>query len=188
MTAVLDAVPVAHETAASGPALCAHQRCADLRAQHEHVTCAALPGSGLIAAAAREFVGHALCAWGCWVLLDRAIQVVSELATNAVLHGHVRETTVARVYRDAGSVWFEIDDRTEAEPQVRLPGAVIDEKADGWGLFLVDALTDRFGWRCTDGTKTVFVCWSMPVASPRPDRLNGDGRAAVTPGLERAGS
>jgi anti-sigma regulatory factor (Ser/Thr protein kinase) len=189
MTTVLDAVPVAaHEASASVPALCSHRRCGDLRVEHEFVACAELPGSGLIATVAREFVGHMLCAWGCWVLLDRAVRVISELATNALLHGQVQESTIARVYRDAQCVWFEIDDRTHAEPQVRLPGALIDQKVDGWGLFLVEALTDRFGWRIADGIKTVFACWSMPVAPPQPDRLDAHDRTAVAPGLEKAGS
>ncbi|MGH3627340.1 MAG: ATP-binding protein [Sciscionella sp.] len=173
---VVDAAPLAGPCHASlPPAIRGHERCAQLRAKRTLIACAELPGSKLIAGTAREFAGRVLCAWGCSVLLDRVVRVVSELATNALLHGGVRAMTVARIYRDGDAVWFEIDDRSAAEPQMRLPGDGIEEKADGWGLFLVDALTEQFGWREADSGKTVFARWSLSA------------EAAVT-GTEAAGS
>lgn len=151
------------------PRPCGHEQCRSLHKAPELVECTELPASHLIATRAREFVGHALCAWGCWPLLDRAVQVVSELATNAALHGCIQERTVARIYRDGPTIWFEIDDCSAAEPLIRLPGAALDQKADGWGLVIVDNLTDRFGWRGTLGGKTVFACWSLPESHVIPD-------------------
>lgn len=178
---VVDAAPlVSHGHALLPPAILGHERCAQLRAKRTLVACTELPGSKLIAARAREFAGRVLYAWDCSVLLDRVVRVVSELATNALLHGGVRARTVARIYRDGDAVWFEIDDRSAAEPQMRLPGDGIEEKADGWGLFLVDALTDQFGWRGADGGKTVFARWSLSADADQAD-------AAAT-GAEAAGS
>lgn len=177
---VVGAAPLADHCHASLPKKCGHERCAQLRAEYAFVACAELPGSELIAARARGFAGRVLRAWDCSVLLDRVVRVVSELATNALLHGGVRGRTVARFYRDGDAVWFEIDDRSAAEPQMRLPGDGIEEKADGWGLFLVDALTEQFGWREAGGSKTVFARWSLSGAAEEAD--------AAASGTEAAGS
>lgn len=169
---VVGAASLADHCHASLPKKSSHERCTKLRAEYAIVACAELPGSELIAASARAFASHALRTWDCSVLLDRVVLVVSELATNALLHGCVRARTLARIYRDGDAVWFEIDDRSTAKPQIRPPGDDIDERADGRGLLLVDALTDGFGWRETESGKTVFARWDLPADT------DGEGRAA----------
>lgn len=189
MTLLVEAVQLAFHHAAPPPsAACDHGRCNQLRAQSAFAACAELPGSELIAAAAREFAGHVLCSWGFWVLLDPAVRVVSELATNALLHGGVRGMTVARIYRDNCGLWFEIDDHSVTAPQIRLPGAVIDGKADGWGLFLVDCLTDQFGWREADGGKTVFARWVLPPDQAHPDQGSAERAASAARAAAAVGS
>lgn len=171
---LVDAAPRAEHCPASlPPAMCGHERCTRLRAKGAFVACDELPGSDLIAGRAREFADRVLRAWGCSELLDRVVRVASELATNALLHGGVHGRTLARIHHDGDAVWFEIDDRSTAEPQIRLPGAVIDEKADGWGLFLVDCLTDQFGWREADGGKTVFARWTLSPGAAQAGRPVG---------------
>jgi anti-sigma regulatory factor (Ser/Thr protein kinase) len=162
---VVSAAPLADHCHASLLKKSSHERCTKLRAEYAFVACAQLPGSELIAASARAFASHVLRTWDCSVLLDRVVLVVSELATNALLHGCVRARTLARIYRDGDAVWFEIDDRSTAEPQIRPPGADIDERAGGRGLLLVDALTDGFGWREAESGKTVFARWSLSAAA-----------------------
>lgn len=143
-------------------ARCGHRVCEDLRNKHLCMQCSELRCSALIAAKAREFVGHTLCSWRCWAVLDRAVPVVSELATNALLHGLAQGTTTARMYSDERCIWFEIDDPTDLAPKPRPPAGEIAEKADGWGLLLVNSLSDEFGWRTRQGGKTVFAGWLLP--------------------------
>lgn len=169
---VVSAAPLADHCHASLPKKCSHEGCTKLRAKYVFVACVELPGSELIAASARAFAGDVLRTWDCSVLLDRVVLVVSELATNALLHGCVRARTFARIYRDGDAVWFEIDDRSTAEPQIRPAGDGIEEKADGRGLLLVEALTDGFGWREAECGKTVFARWDLPTDTDR------EGRAA----------
>lgn len=164
MTAIVDTAPtVGHAPLPVRYSSCEHgHRCAELQPRFQRFRCVELACSERLAGEAREFVGHTLCSWRCWPLLDPAIRVVSELATNALLHGQVKGTAVTRLYCDDRGVTFEIDDQTEKEPEFRLPGAEISGKADGWGLLLVDCLADAFGWHVGQGRKTVWARWELP--------------------------
>lgn len=93
------------------------------------------------AAAARKFVGDSLRLRGCGSdVIDTAMLLTSEVATNAVVHArtgfrlHVRVT--AKVVR------VEVDD--EGMGAAVLTYADHDE-VRGRGLFIVDSLADRWG-------------------------------------------
>ncbi|WP_016909370.1 ATP-binding protein [Streptomyces xiaopingdaonensis] len=93
---------------------------------------------------ARVRTARLVADWGHPRLADTAALLVSELATNAVLHGSPRGR-LFRVVVSLGDRSLRIavsDARSEAVPRPRFPS--FDEQF-GRGLLLVDALADR--WR-----------------------------------------
>ncbi|MET9862805.1 ATP-binding protein [Streptomyces smyrnaeus] len=93
--------------------------------------------------AAREFTTSTLASWGLNDLQDDIRLCVSELATNALLHGVPpgREFCV-RLDMDDSSVRLEVRDSGEGCPEARSPDA---EEETGRGLCLVSALADDCG-------------------------------------------
>ncbi|MER6120260.1 ATP-binding protein [Streptomyces sp. NPDC001743] len=93
--------------------------------------------------AARDFVREALADWGTGeARADDVVLCVSELATNALLHGVPpgRGYRLMVWLRDAGQVYVEVHDSGDGEPGVREP-----DGESGRGLVIVDALADRWG-------------------------------------------
>src|SRR6266567_1654749 len=95
-TIAADLAPVvAHAAPRARTGRCRHgQGCRELRARNERFQCLEIACSERLSGEAREFVGHVLCGWRQWGLLDPVVRVVSELAANAWLHGGVQDTTV----------------------------------------------------------------------------------------------
>jgi anti-sigma regulatory factor (Ser/Thr protein kinase) len=91
--------------------------------------------------------------------------LVSELVTNSLRHsisGHVEEPIELTV--DAGEDRVRVavvDHGPGFRPRARDPGP---EDRSGWGLFLVDRLTDRWGVENRDGTEV----WFEMKRRPRP--------------------
>ncbi|MFJ6101828.1 ATP-binding protein [Streptomyces sp. NPDC092359] len=71
---------------------------------------------------------------------DAVALIVSELVTNAVQHGEgpVR----LRILYRRGSLWIGVTDESTVPARLREAG---DEDLGGRGLYLVDALADRWG-------------------------------------------
>ncbi|MEF9885558.1 ATP-binding protein [Streptomyces sp. P9-A4] len=92
---------------------------------------------------ARDFARKALADWGLDARTDDVLVCVSELATNALLHG----VPPGRGYRlhlyleRPGPLRVEVHDSGDGTPAVRRGPA--DES--GRGLLLVEALADRWG-------------------------------------------
>ncbi len=99
--------------------------------------------------AARHFVSATLEGWGC-PPGDVAL-LVSELATNAVLHA--RSEFTVRVRAEQGKVRVEVDDRNSRLPQL----AVVPADAySGRGLMLVQALSSAWGVESQSDTGKVI--------------------------------
>ena len=115
---------------------------------------------GSSVADARRFTRDALAEFGPPVL-DDALLVVSELATNAVQHARTRfEVTidVPKVTIDHTSILrIAVSDGSSQQPQLLHPNP---EDAFGRGIALVNALGD-WGTEATGAGKRVW--WQVPV-------------------------
>ncbi len=83
--------------------------------------------------------------------LDDLRLVVSELVTNAVVHGPGEAISVRVDVDDEGTVRGEIDDDGDGGVRLR---ATSPDRSGGYGLGIVDALTDSWGVR--DGSARVW--------------------------------
>ncbi|MEU8953869.1 ATP-binding protein [Streptomyces sp. NPDC048518] len=113
---------------------------------------------------ARSFVSEALDDWG---LPDRAEDVllcVSELATNALVHGTAPgRGFLVKLDVDEEVVRLEVHDSRRRRPEVR---QATGTDTSGRGLILVTALAD--GWGVEDRTpigKIVWSCFKIPGAA-----------------------
>lgn len=83
--------------------------------------------------------------------MDTLELAVSELATNAIVHGRGR--FLVRVERRPGTVRVEIEDPNPALPSPERPDP---EAVRGRGLDIVDRVTTRWGVTPTDQGKVVW--------------------------------
>ncbi|SDL12966.1 ATP-binding protein [Streptomyces indicus] len=112
--------------------------------------------------AARQFTREALADWE-WPDPDDLLLCVSELATNALLHGvPPGRGLLLRLYEDGDVLRVEVHDSGAGEP--RIPDAA-DE--GGRGLRIVEALADKWGVAARDPGKTVWCEFGRPV-TPQP--------------------
>jgi PAS domain S-box-containing protein len=141
-----------------------------------------LPYSTITVSATAESVApmrrHVACvleSWGLGHRIELAELLASEVVTNAVRHAVVPEeddalpsTTVASpvrlveltapritlsMRRGRQALWVEVADSDVRLPRLRLAGA---DDEGGRGLYLVDALADRWGTRPLDDGKVVW--------------------------------
>lgn len=141
-----------------------------------------LPGLTSSVPTARRFAEHVLAGWGHPDAGWTAAQVVSELATNCVLHA--RTTFSVAVTAGPDAIRVEVSDGS--------PGAVhrrsyADTATTGRGLRMVEQLSTDWGVTKGDGGKTVWVLLSLDGAhedEPDLDVLLGafdDDVATVVP-------
>ncbi len=83
---------------------------------------------------------------------DDLVLVISELVTNAVVHAGSAAEVLASF--DDGRIRLEVHDRHRAPPIERVDG---DVGRGGWGLRLVGAVTDGWGWSPTVSGKMVWT-------------------------------
>ncbi|MEO3768314.1 ATP-binding protein [Streptomyces sp. B5E4] len=119
---------------------------------------------------ARMDIADTLGGWGVDATTIRdAMQVVAELAGNAVRHGHVPgRHFFVRVTRGGGRLQLEVDDAEPAPPVLtRAP----DDAEEGRGLRIVDALADAWGVTPRPGGigKTVWAVILYGTVSSRAD-------------------
>jgi anti-sigma regulatory factor (Ser/Thr protein kinase) len=107
-------------------------------------------------AAAPRLARHALGDWLATIPCSDTVAlnaqlVVSELTTNSIVHTRSAPTVVASF--DEGRLRIEVHDQDRAAPrtcdQSDTPG--------GWGLRLVAAVTDGWGWNQTRSGKHVWT-------------------------------
>jgi hypothetical protein len=121
----------------------------------------AFPWSGVGPADARRFVTETLVAWSRTDLIDDAAVIITELATNAVLHARTRFTvTVAR--RPGGAIRLSVRDASLAPPRLRRPAPF---EGSGRGLGLVAAIATGWG---TDVLPDGKVVWAQLPSAPAP--------------------
>ncbi|MGW1978780.1 ATP-binding protein [Streptomyces sp. NPDC001889] len=105
---------------------------------------------------ARSFTSEALADWG---LPDRAEDVrlcVSELATNALIHGTAPgHGFLVKLDADEDVVRLEVHDSRRRHPEARQAAGT---DTSGRGLILVNALAD--GWGVEDRTPLGKIVWS----------------------------
>ncbi|MGC0316383.1 SpoIIE family protein phosphatase [Kitasatospora acidiphila] len=118
-----------------------------------------LTGEGPIPAAARRFTRGALTAWGLISLADFAELLVSELVTNALVHGG--EPLRLRLFRDR-TLTLEVGDTGRQQPRLRPAGS---EDEGGRGMYLVNELAHRWGSRPTKDGKVVWAELELPFGS-----------------------
>jgi anti-sigma regulatory factor (Ser/Thr protein kinase) len=109
-------------------------------------------------AAVRQLVRDSLTAWRYRGRHDDAVLIISELVTNALLHG-----VGVPVLRLAGTSWrlrVEVSDDSPELPAIREAGA-----DGGWGLRLLDELSLGWGVVPRDNGKVVW-CELGTVLAP----------------------
>ncbi|GAB2859202.1 ATP-binding protein [Streptomyces deserti] len=108
--------------------------------------------------AARAFAREALVDWGVRGRADDVLLCVSELATNALVHGvPPGRGFLLRVlpYGDDGGVRIEVHDSGDGVPAV--PHTEVQEPGEGGrGLLLVSELADKWGVGERDPGKIVW--------------------------------
>jgi anti-sigma regulatory factor (Ser/Thr protein kinase) len=97
--------------------------------------------------AARAFARETLIEWNAGDRAEDVLLCVSELATNALLHGVPPGRGFLLVLRrDFGNVLrVELHDSGDGDPHISdQPGRGRDQEESGRGLLLVDALADKW--------------------------------------------
>lgn len=134
-----------------------------------------LPATTASVPEARRFVRTTLRSWEREDLAESAALVVSELATNAVLHA--RSTFVVRLLLDGeGRVRVEVTDASARRPDRR---AHSTDASTGRGLAIVAELAVAWGVDTGGDGKTV---WAELVASPDGTLQGADARTSRSQG------
>ncbi|MEU8624878.1 ATP-binding protein [Streptomyces sp. NPDC048669] len=112
--------------------------------------------------ASRDFVVSVLTEWRLTPLIDDIRLCVSELATNAVLHGVPPGREFAVLLRTTEElVRLEVRDSGSGLPVARQPE---EDSCSGRGLFLVGELAAEFGVDHHVVGKTVWLTFEKPAA------------------------
>lgn len=116
--------------------------------------------------ASRDFVTGVLIEWELHSLIEDIKLCVSELVTNALLHGVPpgREFCVG-LHRGEELVRLEVRDSGPGQPVVRRPD---HDACSGRGLHIVNELADDFGVDDHVVGKTVWLVFKTPVAILTP--------------------
>ena len=117
------------------------------------------PGVAASVGEARRFVSKTLVGWDAEEFEWAAAALVSELATNAVLHAGTKFAVALTL--DADRLRLEVKDGSSARPVVR---HYDDESTTGRGLRLVVQLSEQWGIEPHQESKTVWCV--MTAAAP----------------------
>lgn len=85
-------------------------------------------------------------------VVDDAVLVADELASNACQHGLASRTSRLTLVNRGRALLIEVDDAGSGQPQIRRP-----DRTGGRGLVLVDRLASRWGVRRHPRHKTVWA-------------------------------
>ncbi len=110
----------------------------------------------------RHRAGEVLAGWGVPPdLRDEALLLLSELTTNALLHG--RPPVEVRLSRDRRHLTLEVHDGAPTLPRRSRPDA---DDEHGRGLLLVSLIAQRWGTRPTPHGKAVWCVLEVPPEVP----------------------
>ncbi len=128
-------------------------------------TFAANPAS---VAEARRFVRQTLAGWQADDFEDRAVHVLSELATNSVIHA--RSSFVVELSLDAAGLRLCVSDDSGRHPVRKSRSA---QATTGRGLALVEALSTAWGVD-RNGSGSGKTVWVLLTAQPDEGRESTD--------------
>ena len=112
-----------------------------------------LPREESSASVARRWTTAVCERWGCERELDEILLVVSELVTNAVVHG--RSNCTLRLSRRGDAVRVDVVDQGEGSPD---PYRADEHAEHGRGLYLISAMSSAWGVDpITSGGKSVWA-------------------------------
>ncbi|MEU4836125.1 ATP-binding protein [Streptosporangium sp. NPDC023615] len=129
-----------------------------------------LPADPEVVGAARRLAREALIAWGISAVAEEVTMVVSELVSNAVVHGkapitlslHRHGRIVCGEVADHGVAWpspLPADPDPDSDPDLDPTPDPDPDSERGRGLTIVAAYADRWGVEPAPHGKTVwFVC------------------------------
>jgi anti-sigma regulatory factor (Ser/Thr protein kinase) len=103
---------------------------------------------------ARGWVGDVLSGWGLAEHTAAVELAVSELVTNAIVHGEGDVGVTLEV--EADELCLVVSDQGHGDP-IRRPSTTLDAGGGGWGLGLVDTLADRWGTADTSAGTSVWL-------------------------------
>lgn len=127
---------------------------------------------------ARARTRGTLRVWGADALVEAAETVVTEMLANAVLHtqapARLRLTMDGSASEDhaGGDLRIDVFDGSGAPPTAR--DSDIDDPG-GWGLDLIGAIADEWGWEPRDDGKAV---WCRLAAANRTHGADGAGETS----------
>lgn len=110
--------------------------------------------------AARAFAQEVLADWGVCGRADDVVLCVSELATNALVHGAPPgRGFLLRLLRCGDGVRVEVHDSGGGVPAVPLDSGEVSDEEGGRGLLLVSELADKWGVTERAPGKVVWCEW-----------------------------
>jgi CheY-like chemotaxis protein len=118
---------------------------------------------------ARRFLGEHCAAWGCLDLLDDALIVLSELVTNALIHGLSR--CELRLGLSESALRIQVVDQGPGMPD---PLTADEGSEHGRGLLIVSLLCEAWGVEALPAGEKIV--WAEMM---RPPSQNGGDQSAV---------
>ena len=126
---------------------------------------------------ARRFTKNQLQVWGQVDLVDTAILLISELVTNAILHGG--EGAILTLLLNDRTLRVEVQDASPALPVVR---SYSETATTGRGMVIVDSLSAAWGSFPVAGGKVVwFELATVEVEPEGSSQGQKPARAPETP-------
>ncbi|MER5441313.1 ATP-binding protein [Streptomyces sp. NPDC002790] len=107
---------------------------------------------------ARRRTARLVAEWGHRSLAGDTALVVSELLTNALLHGSLRARLI-RVHLHTTDTVLRVEVSDPRGERLPCPRPADCEDQFGRGLLLVSALANRWGWEPRSVGKTVYAEW-----------------------------
>jgi anti-sigma regulatory factor (Ser/Thr protein kinase) len=123
--------------------------------QSEREVSFTFPASNEAVPLARAELSKTLCDWGLEQLADDLLLCLSEAVTNALFYVGPGSNITVHVTATDHTVHIEVDDDGDAEPQLQTPVTASGQgapaldavPAGGYGLMLIQALSDSWGVR-----------------------------------------